>query len=162
MGHAAVTSGMILFMVSAGGAFAWTLTAGGLPNLINKILNSFGGSSTMFMITSILTLLITGSIMEGLPSLLVFGPMLLPLAGQYGINELHFGIVLLIAMGIGTFIPPFGFAYFVTCSVLESTVEESTPLFLPYLVIISIGLIVIATVPWFSLALPVALHLSIK
>ena len=162
LGHAAVTSGMILFMVSAGGAFSWTLTIGGLPNLITRLLNSIGGSSAVFMTASIVTLIVMGSMLEGLPSLLIFGPMLLPLAAQYGINELHFGIVLIIAMGIGTFIPPFGICYFVTCSVLEATVEESTPRFLPYLIITIVGLILIASVPWFSLALPAALHLSIK
>ncbi|HTU00928.1 MAG TPA: TRAP transporter large permease subunit [Candidatus Sulfotelmatobacter sp.] len=162
MGHSAVTSGMILFMVSAGGAFSWTLTIGGLPDLITRFLNSLGGSGTVFMVTSIVTLVVMGSMLEGLPSLLIFGPLLLPLAGGYGINELHFGIVLIIAMGIGTFIPPFGICYFVTCSVLESTVEDSTPRFLPYLVIIAVGLILIAAVPWFSLALPAALHLSVK
>lgn len=162
MGHSAVTSGMILFMVSAGGAFSWTLTIGGLPDLITRFLNSLGGSAAVFMVMSILTLIIMGSILEGLPSLLIFGPMLLPLAGRYGINDLHFGIVLIIAMGIGTFIPPFGICYFVTCSVLESTVEEATNRFLPYLAIIFVGFILIAAVPWFSLALPAALHLSIK
>lgn len=162
MGHSAVMSGMILFMVSAGAAFSWTLTVGGLPNLITRFLNSLGGSSAVFMIASVVTLIVMGSMLEGLPSLLIFGPMLLPLAAQYGINELHFGIVLIIAMGIGTFIPPFGICYFVTCSVLESTVEESTPRFMPYLAITVAGLILIAAVPWFSLALPAALHLSIK
>ncbi len=162
MGHAAVTSGMILFMVAAGGAFSWALTIGGLPDLITRFLNSLGGSAVVFMVMSMLTLIIMGSILEGLPSLLIFGPLLLPLAGSYGINALHFGIVLIIAMGIGTFIPPFGICYFVTCSVLESTVEEATSRFLPYLAIIFVGFIVIAAVPWFSLALPAALHLSIK
>jgi TRAP-type C4-dicarboxylate transport system permease large subunit len=65
-------------------------------------------------------------------------------------------------MGIGTFIPPFGICYFVTCSVLESTVEEATNRFLPYLAIIFVGFMLIAAVPWFSLVLPAALHLSIK
>ncbi len=162
VGHAAVTSGMILFIVSSGGAFSWTLTIGGLPNLITRFLNSLGGSSAVFMIASVLTLIVMGSMLEGLPSLLIFGPMLLSLAPQYGINALHFGIVLIISMGIGTFIPPFGICYFVACSVLESTVEESTSRFLPYLAIIFVGLILIASVPWFSLALPAALHLSTK
>ncbi len=162
MGHAAVASGMILFMVSAGCAFSWSLTIGGLPNLITQFLNSLGGSSAVFMVTSILTLIVMGSMLEGLPSLLIFGPLLLPLATQYGVNQLHFGIVIIIAMGIGTFIPPFGICYFVTCAVLEASVEESTPRFLPYLAITVVGLIVIAAVPWFSLALPAALHLSVK
>jgi TRAP-type C4-dicarboxylate transport system permease large subunit len=133
-----------------------------LPTLITQILTSLGGSATVFMVASILTLIIMGSMLEGLPSLLIFGPMLLPLTGHYGINALHFGIVLIIAMGIGTFIPPFGICYFVTCAVLESTVEASTPRFLPYLAIIGAGLILIAAVPWFSLALPAALHLAIQ
>ena len=94
--------------------------------------------------------------------LVIFGPLLLPLAAQYGINELHFGIVLIISMGIGMFIPPFGICYFATCSVLETTVEESTARFLPYLAIICVGLVVIAAVPWISLALPKALHLSVR
>ena len=161
-GQAAVTSGMILFMVSSGGAFSWVLTISGLPTLITQFLNSMGGSSTVFMTMSIVTLFVMGSMLEGLPSLLIFGPLLLPLAAQYGINPLHFGIVLIIAMGIGTFVPPFGICYFVTCAVLESSVEESTSRFLPYLAITIVGLILIAAVPWFSLALPAALHLSIK
>lgn len=162
MGQAAVTSGMVLFMVSAGGAFSWTLTLGGMPDLITQFLNRLGGSATVFMVSSILTLIVMGAMLEGLPSLLIFGPLLLPLTGQYGINPLHFGIVLIIAMGIGTFIPPFGICYFVTCSVLESTVEESTPRLMPYLVIIGVGLTLIAAFPWFSLALPAALHLSVQ
>jgi tripartite ATP-independent transporter DctM subunit len=160
--HAALTSGMILFMISSGAAFSWTLTIGGLPQLINLFLSSLGGSPAVFMITSIVTLFMMGSMLEGLPSLLIFGPLLLPLAAQYGINELHFGIVLIISMGIGMFVPPFGICYFATCSVLESTVEESTARFLPYLAIITVGLIVIASVPWISLALPRALQLSVK
>ena len=114
------------------------------------------------MIASIVTLFIMGSMLEGLPSLLIFGPLLLPLTAQYGINELHFGIVLIISMGIGMFVPPFGICYFATCSVLETTVEESSVRFLPYLTIILVGLILIAAVPWISLALPRALHLSIR
>jgi TRAP-type C4-dicarboxylate transport system permease large subunit len=153
---------MILFMISSGAAFSWTLTIGGLPQLVEEFMKSLGGSPAVFMITSIVTLFIMGSMLEGLPSLLIFGPLLLPLAAQYGINELHFGIVLIISMGIGMLVPPFGICYFATCSVLETTVEESSARFLPYLAIISIGLIVIAAVPWISLALPRALHLSVR
>ena len=160
--NAALTSGMILFMISSGAAFSWTLTIGGLPQLVEEFINSLGGSPAVFMIASIVTLFIMGSMLEGLPSLLIFGPLLLPLTAQYGINELHFGIVLIISMGIGMFVPPFGICYFATCSVLETTVEESSVRFLPYLTIILVGLILIAAVPWISLALPRALHLSIR
>jgi TRAP-type C4-dicarboxylate transport system permease large subunit len=159
LGHAAVNSGMILLMVAAGSLFSRTLIIGGLPAIITQLLNSLGNSPTAFMIMSILILIVMGSMLEGMPSLLIFGPLLLPMAAQYGINDMHFGIVLIIAMGIGTFIPPFGICYFVTCSVMESSVEESTMRFWPYILMIAIGLAVIAAVPSISLGLPHALHL---
>ena len=101
-----------------------------------------------------------GSILEGMPSLLIFGPMLLHLATQYGIEQKHFGIVIIIAMGIGTFIPPFGICYFVTCAVMDTTVEKVTPRFLPYLAVLVVGMIIIAMFPSISLVLPHAFNLK--
>ena len=69
-------------------------------------------------------------------------------------------IEMIIAMGIGTFIPPFGICYFVTCSVMDTTVEKVTPRFLPYLAVLIIGLIVIAAFPSISLVLPHAFNLK--
>jgi tripartite ATP-independent transporter DctM subunit len=160
MAAAAGMSGMILFMVSAGSAFSWTLAVGGLQNIVSAFLDQLGGSPAVFMTFSIVLLIVMGSILEGLPSLLIFGPMLLHLSGQYGIDQMHFGIALIIAMGIGTFIPPFGICYFVTCSVMDTSVEEVTPRFAPYLSVLILGLILIAIFPWFSLVLPHALNLK--
>jgi TRAP-type C4-dicarboxylate transport system permease large subunit len=104
-------------------------------------------------------MVIMGSILEGLPSLLIFGPMLLQLTRSYGIDPMAYGIVIIISMGIGTFIPPFGVCYFVTCSVMEATVERVTPRFLPYLLMLLVGLVFIAAFPAISLALPHAFNL---
>jgi TRAP-type C4-dicarboxylate transport system permease large subunit len=79
---------------------------------------------------------------------------------QYGIDPMHFGIVMIIAMGIGTFIPPFGICYFVTCSVMDTSVEKVTPRFVPYLAVLVIGLILIAIFPSISLVLPHAFNLK--
>jgi len=104
-------------------------------------------------------MVVMGSILEGLPSLLIFGPMLLQLTKMYGIDPMAFGIVIIISMGIGTFIPPFGVCYFVTCSVMDTSVEKVTPRFLPYLAVLVVGLILIAIFPAISLALPHAFNL---
>ena len=85
--------------------------------------------------------------------------MLLQLTKIYGIDPMAFGIVIIISMGIGTFIPPFGVCYFVTCSVMDTSVERVTPRFLPYLAMLIIGLILIAIFPAISLALPHAFNL---
>ena len=152
-------AGMVLFMVSAGSAFSWTLAISGLQSVVTEFLGLLGGSAFAFMVFSVVLMVIMGSILEGLPSLLIFGPMLLQLTKGYGIDPMAYGIVIIISMGIGTFIPPFGVCYFVTCSVMDTTVERVTPRFLPYLAILLIGLVVIALFPAISLALPHAFNL---
>ena len=160
MADSGTMAGMVLFMVSAGSAFSWTLAVSGLQEVVSGFLDTLGGSSVAFMAFSIVLMVIMGSILEGLPSLLIFGPMLLQMTQLYGINPMHFGIVIIIAMGIGTFIPPFGICYFVTCAVMDTSVEKVTPRFLPYLAMLVIGLIVVAIFPAISLALPHALNLK--
>jgi tripartite ATP-independent transporter DctM subunit len=160
MAESATMAGMVLFMVSAGSAFSWTLAVSGLQGVVSAFLDALGGSAAAFMACSIVLMVIMGSILEGLPSLLIFGPMLLQMTPQYGIDPMQFGIVMIIAMGIGTFIPPFGICYYVTCSVMDTAVEKVTPRFLPYLVILVVGLVLIAVLPQISLALPHAFNLK--
>jgi tripartite ATP-independent transporter DctM subunit len=160
MADAGTMAGMVLFMVSAGSAFSWTLAVSGLQNVVSGFLDTFGGSGGAFMVFATVLMVIMGSILEGLPSLLIFGPMLLQMAPHYGIDPMQFGIVIIIAMGIGTFIPPFGICYFVTCSVLNTSVEKVTPRFVPYLAVLVAGLILIAIFPSISLALPYAFNLK--
>ena len=152
-------AGMVLFMVSAGSAFSWTLAISNLQAVVTDLLALLGGSKFAFVTFSIVLMVIMGSILEGLPSLLIFGPMLLQLTKNYGLDPMAFGIVIIISMGIGTFIPPFGVCYFVTCSVMDTTVEKVTPRFLPYLAVLVIGLICIAIFPSISLSLPHAFNL---
>jgi tripartite ATP-independent transporter DctM subunit len=160
MADSATMAGMVLFMVSAGSAFSWTLAVSGLQAIVGNFVDMLGGSAFAFMTFSIVLMVIMGSILEGLPSLLIFGPMLLHLTANYGIDPMHFGIVIIIAMGIGTFVPPFGVCYFVTCSVMETTVEKVTPRFLPYVAVLVAGLALIASFPSISLSLPHAFNLK--
>jgi len=160
MADSGTMSGMVLFMVSAGSAFSWTLAISGLQGIVSGFLDTLGGSAVAFMVFAMVLMVVMGSILEGLPSLLIFGPMLLQMTPQYGIDPMHFGIVMIIAMGIGTFIPPFGICYFVTCAVMDTAVEKVTPRFLPYLAVLIIGLIIIAAFPSISLVLPHAFNLK--
>ena len=160
MADSGTMSGMVLFMVSAGSAFSWTLAISGLQSVVSSFLDTLGGSAVAFMVFAMVLMVVMGSILEGLPSLLIFGPMLLQMTSQYGIDPMHFGIVMIIAMGIGTFIPPFGICYFVTCAVMDTSVERVTPRFVPYLAVLVIGIIAIAAFPAISLALPHAFNLK--
>jgi TRAP-type C4-dicarboxylate transport system permease large subunit len=95
-------------------------------------------------------------LLEGLPALNILAPMLVPMAGQFGLSGLHYGIVLLIAMGLGAFLPPAGVGFYVCCAIARSSIEQASRAMLPYLVVLIIGLLIVAFVPWFTLVLPEA------
>jgi tripartite ATP-independent transporter DctM subunit len=156
----AAISGMILFILAAASSFSWVLTVAYLPQRLVEILTGLHESEWLFMLGSILLLIVVGSILEGLPALLILAPILMPIAGQVGISPLHYGIVLLIAMGIGLFMPPIGVGFYVSCAVCDTTIEKSTRAMIPFLVVLFFGLLLVALVPWFTLFLPAAFHLG--
>jgi tripartite ATP-independent transporter DctM subunit len=156
----AAISGMILFILAAATSFSWVLTVAYLPQRLVEILGAAHGSEPLFMLGSILILIVVGSILEGLPALLILAPILMPIAIQVGINPLHYAIVLLIAMGIGLFMPPFGVGFYVACAVCETTIEKSSRAMLPFLAVLFLSLVLVALVPWFTLFAPALFHLG--
>jgi tripartite ATP-independent transporter DctM subunit len=156
----AALSGMILFILAAASSFSWTLSVAHLPQRLVGILTGIHNNQWLFMSGSILLLVVIGSILEGLPALLILAPILMPIARQVGVSQLHYGIILVIAMGIGIFIPPIGIGFYVCCAVCETTIEKSSRAMIPFLVVVCVGLLVVAVVPWFTLFLPAKLHLG--
>ena len=84
----------------------------------------------------------------------MLAPLLLPIAGRIGLSELHYALVLIIAMGVGGFMPLAGVGFYVCCAVMRCDVEAASRAMLPYLAVVLAGLLVIAFVPWFVLFLP--------
>lgn len=156
----AATSGMILFILASATSFAWMLTIAHLPQRLVAVLTSGSQSHWMFMLSSIAILILAGSILEGLPALVILAPILMPIAFQIGVNQLHYGIVLVIAMGIGAFIPPVGVGFYTTCAVCETTIEESARAMIPFFVVLCLSLMAVALVPWFTLFLPMTFHMG--
>jgi len=147
-------AGMVLFIIAAAGSFAWTLTAANLPAELIKTLHLLGDSPSLFLIGSMILLIVIGSLLEGLPALIILGPLLLPIANQYGIDSIHYAMVILLAMGIGIFIPPIGICFYIACAVSESEIESSAKTMLPYLAVLIAGVLAVAFVPWFTHAIP--------
>ncbi|MBR1219393.1 TRAP transporter large permease subunit [Bradyrhizobium sp. U87765 SZCCT0131] len=150
----AALTGVLLFIFAAASSFSWTLTVAYLPQRLVALLQSVGGSTTVFMLGSVVLLIVVGVLLEGLPSLNVLAPLLLPIAGKLGISELHYALVLIIAMGIGGFMPFAGVGFYVCCAVMRCNIEAASRAMLPYLVVLIAGLLIVAFVPWFTLFLP--------
>jgi tripartite ATP-independent transporter DctM subunit len=150
----AALTGVLLFIFAAASSFSWTLTVAYLPQRLVMLLQSVGDSQVIFMICSIVLLILVGVLLEGLPSLNVLAPLLIPIAGKLGLSELHYALVLIIAMGIGGFMPFAGVGFYVCCAVMRCDIETASRAMFPYLVVLLAGLLIVAFVPWFTLALP--------
>lgn len=154
MADGANLAGMVLFILAAASTFSWVLAVSGLSQNLVHFITGLSHSRWVFLVGSVFLLVFLGSLLEGLPALLIFAPLLLPIATSVGIAPLHYGILLLIAMGIGSFLPPLGVGFYVSCAILEANLEKSSIAMLPYVVVLIIGLLVVAFVPWFTMALP--------
>jgi tripartite ATP-independent transporter DctM subunit len=150
----AAMTGVLLFIFAAASGFSWTLTIAYLPQRLVEILHGMGGSTAIFMLGSIALLILVGVLLEGLPSLNVIAPLLIPIAGKLGLSEMHYALVLIIAMGIGGFMPLAGVGFYVCCAIMRSEIERASRAMLPYLIVVVIGLLIVAFVPWLALALP--------
>jgi tripartite ATP-independent transporter DctM subunit len=153
-------SGMILLIIGAGAAFSWSLSIANVPHKIASLVIDRGGSPAAFLLATLVTMVLMGQVLEGLPALLTFGPMLMPIAIQLGIDALQYSIVLVLAMGLGGFSPPASYGFYISCSVGNATVEQATRRIYPYLLVVALGILIIAFVPWFSLVLPRMFHLT--
>jgi tripartite ATP-independent transporter DctM subunit len=150
----AALTGVLLFIFAAASGFSWTLTVAYLPQRLVVLLHAFGNSTAIFMLGSIVLLIVVGVLLEGLPSLNVVAPLLIPIAGKLGLSELHYSLVLIIAMGTGGFMPLAGVGFYVCCAIMRCDIERGSRAMVPYLVVVILGLLIVAFVPWFALALP--------
>jgi tripartite ATP-independent transporter DctM subunit len=146
----------ILFIIAAASSVAFTLTILQIPSIISDFMLALAHNygPVAFLITSVLIMIVFGAVLEGAPALIIFGPLLVPIAVQVGINPLHFGTVAVIAMGLGLFSPPFGLGLFATCAMTGTRVEDVSRRMVKYLCLLVVMLILIVLVPSISLWLP--------
>jgi tripartite ATP-independent transporter DctM subunit len=153
---AATRSGLVLFIVAAAQSLAFVLTLQQFPYALAQAMIALSENAGRwpFLLLSILILIVMGSILEGAAALIIFGPLLVPVAGQIGINGLHFGVVLVIAMGIGLFAPPLGLGLYGACLIGGVPIESTVRPMLGYLGLLFLCLLVIAFVPGLTLWAP--------
>jgi tripartite ATP-independent transporter DctM subunit len=154
--QAAIRSGLVLFIVAAAQSLAFILTLQQVPHAVGDMMLSLSGThgTALFMLLSIAVLIVMGSVLEGAAALIIFGPLLLPVAVKLGIDPLHFGVVLVIAMGLGLFAPPLGLGLYGACLIGNVPIEQTVKPIMGYLGLLFLCLLVIAFVPAISTALP--------
>ena len=144
-------SGAILLIIGAATAMAWSLTQSGFSQDLTNAMASLPGGAAGFIAVSIVVFIILGSVLEGIPAIVLFGPLLFPIARQIGVHDVHYAMVVILAMGIGLFAPPFGVGYYAACAVGRVNPDEGIRPIIGYLLALMVGLIVVAAVPWISI-----------
>ena len=144
-------SGAILLIIATATAMGWALTQSGFAQQLADILGHAPGGPLGIMLLSVLLFIILGSVLEGIPAMVLFGPLLFPVAKAAGINEVHYAIVAVLAMGVGLFSPPLGIGYYSACAIGKADPEAAVVPILPYLGALVLALVIIALVPWISL-----------
>jgi len=147
----AALSGAILIIIGVATSMAWALTQSGFSTKLAEIMSSLPGGSNSFIAVSLVAFIILGSVLEGIPAIVLLGPLLFPIANQLGIHEVHYAMVVILAMGIGLFAPPFGVGYYVACAIGRVDPSEGIGPIWGYMLALLGGLALIAAFPWLSI-----------
>ncbi|MDA9392508.1 ABC transporter permease [Bradyrhizobium sp. CCBAU 45394] len=144
-------SGAILLIIGAATGMAWALTQSGFSASLAKFMTSLPGGVPVFLAVTIVTFVILGSVLEGIPAIVLFGPLLFPIARQVGVHDVHYAMVVVLAMGIGLFAPPFGVGYYAACAISRINPDEGMKPIVGYMIALLIGTLIVAAVPWLSI-----------
>jgi tripartite ATP-independent transporter DctM subunit len=155
-------SGAVLFVIASASAFAWMLSFQLFPQTVASfVLSAIGHNAVAFMLMTVFLLVVLGALLEGLPAVLILSPILFPVLSYFGVPPVHFGIVMIVSMGLGHFLPPIGIGSYVASAVAGTSVEGMMGRFWPYALILLAGIIFVALVPAISLTVPEWFHLRV-
>ena len=148
----AILSGAILLIIGTATGMAWALTQSGFSSALAAFMTGLPGGIPTFLAVNIVAFIILGSVLEGIPAIVLFGPLLFPIARAEGVNEVHYAMVVILSMGIGLFAPPFGVGYYAACAVARVNPDRGMRPIVGYMIALLIGTIIIAAVPSISTA----------
>lgn len=148
------TLSMILFLIAASSGFGWLLALLEVPAMVSEFLITFSPNDAVTLLMIIFIMLLLGIIMDMAPLILILTPILLPVATDIGMDPVHFGVMLMLALGIGLITPPVGSILFVGSAIGKISIERTSKALLPFYGVMIIVLLIVAFVPDLSLWLP--------
>ena len=149
--RAASISAAVLIIVGTASVFSWLVARQGVPDLLGGVLQSVSRSPAVYLLIVNILLLIVGMFIESISAVLILMPILMPIATSYGIDPVHFGVIVVMNLTIGTFHPPFGLNIFV-CQALFKTPSATLYMgLIPFVVLAVIALLMVTYIPAISL-----------
>ena len=144
-------TGAVMFIIGTATAMAWALTQSGFSQWLVSVMAGVPGGTAGFLAITIAAFIVLGSVLEGLPAIVLFGPLLFPVAKTMGVHEVHYAMIVILAMGIGLFAPPFGVGYYGACAIGRISPDDALWRIWPYIGALVIALAIVAAIPWLSI-----------
>ena len=144
-------SGAILIILGTATAMGWALTQSRFSAQLAATMAGVPGGAAGFMALSVVVFAILGSVLEGIPAIVLFGPLLFPVAHELGINLVHYAIVAVLSMSLGLFTPPFGIGFYQACAIGRVTPDQAVHACWPYMAALLVATMIVAAVPWLAL-----------
>jgi tripartite ATP-independent transporter DctM subunit len=148
---AAALSGCIILIIGLATAMAWALTQSGFSSDLADLMMKTPGGKAGFLMVSIILFAILGSVLEGFPAIVLFAPLLFPIARNLGIHEVQYTMVVVLSMSLGLFSPPLGVGYYSTCAIAQVSPDKAVRDIWIYMGALLVAVIVVAAVPWLSI-----------
>jgi C4-dicarboxylate transporter, DctM subunit len=149
-----LNTALVLYLVAAANVFTWVLVYGQVPQVVAEWLKAVATGPVSFMLWLNLLLLVVGTVIDGVAGLILVVPILFPIAtGVYGIDPIHFGVVVSINLTLGLVSPPVGAALFVGASLTNTKASDVFAMSLPFCLGVCVLLVMLSIWPWFTLAL---------
>jgi len=150
----AIYSAVVLFLVAAAAVFSWLLIYGKVPQATAAWIQTVAKDPVSFLLLTNLILLVIGTVIDGIPGLIMTVPILLPIATEiYGIDPRHFGVVVVVNLVLGLMTPPVGLSFFVAAAVTGAKPGKMFIVTLPFFLICCLALVLLSIFPSLSLAL---------
>jgi tripartite ATP-independent transporter DctM subunit len=147
----ACLSGAILLIIGTATGMAWGLTQSGFSRSLATAMTGLPGGAGTFIAVSIVAFVVLGSVLEGIPAIVLFGPLLFPIARAVGVHEVHYAMIIILAMGVGLFAPPFGVGYYAACAIGRVDPAQGIRPIWGYMLALLVGLVIVAIFPWISI-----------
>lgn len=149
-----LTTAVVMLLIGASSSMSWIMTMANIPQTVSSALLGISENPYIVLLTINAMLLIVGTFMDMTPALLIFTPILLPVANKLGISDVHFGIIMIANLCIGLCTPPVGTCLFIGCGVGKTTIAKVTRQAVPFFGAMIAALMLITYIPWFSTFIP--------
>jgi tripartite ATP-independent transporter DctM subunit len=146
-----ISSAMIMFIIATAGLFSFLITRAGVPAAIGAWIAGVIGSKAAFLLAVNAFLFIVGMFIETSAAIIVLAPILAPVAMQFGVDPVHFGLIMVVNLALGMITPPFGVNLFAACQVAKISLERIVPRLVPFVLTVLACLMVVTYVPQISL-----------